>query len=292
MSVNKLATFEENRTRLFGLAYRLLGEATEADDVLQDAYLRWADSDSVDVPAAWLTKVVTNLCLTRLSSARARRERYVGPWLPEPVFTDDGRLGPLETVEQRDSVSVGLLLLLERLTPAERAAFVLREAFGYPHADIAEVLNVPEPRVRQLYRRAREHVRQSQRRFNADPQQCTEMVRRFLAAAADGDVAGLERMLAKDVVSWSDGGGEVSAARRPVMGADRVSRLLIGFASHPRATGAVIDIRMVNGAPAIVARREGTLIAVLHLEIEAGRVRAVHNVVSPTKLAFATAQQK
>ncbi|MFD9904759.1 RNA polymerase sigma-70 factor [Streptomyces sp. NPDC059063] len=290
MSEDKLVSYEESRARLFGLAYRMLGEAAEAEDVLQDAYLRWADSGPVEVPAAWLTKAVTNLCLTRLSSARARRERYVGPWLPEPVFTDDGQLGPLETVEQRDSVSVGLLVLLERLTPAERAAFVLREAFGYPHADIAEVLDVPEARVRQLYRRAREHVREPRRRFDSDPQQCAEIVHRFLAAATEGDVAGLERLLAKDVVSWSDGGGAVSAARRPVTGADRVSRLLVGFATHPRAAGAVLDVRLVNGAPAIVGRLGGELVAVLHLEIEDGQVQAVHNVVNPAKLAFAAAQ--
>ncbi|GGV40398.1 RNA polymerase sigma-70 factor [Streptomyces spectabilis] len=288
--MDRLATYEENRARLFGLAYRLLGEAAEAEDVLQDAYVRWADSGPVEVPAAWLTKVVTNLCLNRLSSARARRESYVGPWLPEPVFTDGGQLGPLETVEQRDSVSVGLLVLLERLTPAERAAFVLREAFGYPHADIAEVLDVPETRVRQLYRRAREHVQQPRRRFVADPEHRVEIVRRFLAAAAEGDVAGLEQLLAKDVVAWADGGGQVSAARRPVAGADKVARLLIGIAAHPRAAGAALDVRTVNGGPAIVAHLAGELIAVLHLEIENGLVTAVRNVVNPAKLAFASAQ--
>ncbi|MEI5098929.1 RNA polymerase sigma-70 factor [Streptomyces sp. PmtG] len=288
--MDKLATYEKNRPRMFGLAYRMLGQAAEAEDVVQDAYMRWAGSGPVDTPSAWLSKVVTNLCLNRLSSARARRESYVGPWLPEPVFTDTGQLGPLDTVEQRDSVSIGLLVLLERLTPAERAAFVLREAFGYPHADIADVLEVSEDHARQLYRRARDHVRQPRQRFTADPEHRAEMVRQFLTAATDGDVAGLERLLAKDVVVWSDGGGKVSAARRPVFGADKVARLLIGAASHPRVAGAVFDVRTVNGEPAVVAHLGGALIAVMHLEFEDGNVTAVRNLVNPAKLAFAAAQ--
>jgi RNA polymerase sigma-70 factor (ECF subfamily) len=289
--MGKLAEFTENRPRLFGLAYRMLGEAAEAEDVLQDAYLRWAGSGPVEVPAAWLTKVVTNLCLSRLGSARARREKYVGPWLPEPVFTDDGRLGPLETVEQRESLSLGVLVLLERLTPPERAAFVLREAFGYRHGEVADVLDMDEAHVRQLYRRAREHVGETRRRFTASPGHREEIVRRFLAAALDGDVAGLERLLAEDVVAWSDGGGKALAARRPVVGRSRVARLFCGLAAHPRAAGVEVSIRTVNGEPAMVVHEAGELYLIVCFEVAADRVANLHSVLNPDKLAFAAAQQ-
>jgi RNA polymerase sigma factor (sigma-70 family) len=178
MAVEKLARFEENRSRLFSLAYQMLGEAAEAEDVVQDAYLRWERSEVVGVPEAWLTKVVANLCLSRLTSARARRERYVGSWLPEPVLTASGP-GPLEIVEQRDSVSFGMLLLLERLTPPERLAFVLREAFDYSHREVAEILQVDEVHARQLYHRARAHVGTGHKRFTAEPERGRRMVERF-----------------------------------------------------------------------------------------------------------------
>jgi RNA polymerase sigma-70 factor (ECF subfamily) len=158
--------------------------------------------------------VVTNLCLDRLTSARAQRQRYVGTWLPEPVFTDGGVLGPLETVEQRESVSLGMLVLLERLTPPERAAFVLREAFGHSHREIAEILELDEAHVRQLYRRARTHVGAARKRFDATPEQRRKLLERFLAATLDGDVQELERLLANDVVAWADGGGKAPATRR------------------------------------------------------------------------------
>ncbi|MFG3259362.1 RNA polymerase sigma factor SigJ [Streptomyces sp. NPDC048172] len=296
-----LGIFEAHRARLFGLAYRLLGEAAEAEDVLQDAYLRWsaaAAQGSVEVPGAWLTKAVTNLCLTRLTSARARREQYVGPWLPEPVFTGTGGPGtgtgtggtvpgPLETAEQRDSVSMGVLVLLERLTPAERAAFVLREAFGHRHAEIADVLGISEAHSRQLHRRAREHVRRPGRRFEADPERRAEVVRRFMAAALEGDVEALERTLAEDVTAWSDGGGKVTAARHPVTGRSQVARLLAGIGTHPRGAGADVTLREVNGEPAIVVHLDGALYLVMFPEVEDGRVTAVRSVLNPEKLAHA-----
>jgi RNA polymerase sigma-70 factor (ECF subfamily) len=290
--VEKVDRFETNRPRLLGLAYRLLGEAFEAEDVVQDAYLRWRGSRDVDVPEAWLTKVVTNLCLNRLASARARRERYVGPWMPEPVFTDGGVLGPLETVEQRDSLSVGMLVILERLTPPERAAFVLREAFGHSHAEIAEILEIGEAHARQLYRRAREHVGAERRRFTATPAQSRRMLERFLAASLDGDVTGLERLLAEDVVAWADGGGEVAAARRPVVGAARVLRYLLGIGAHPRAAASETGIRMVNGEPALVIREAGELSMIAVLETANDRITTVRIMVNPHKLAFAAAQPR
>lgn len=257
-------------------------------DVVQDAYLRWARSDGVEAPVAWLTRVVTNLCLSRLTSARARREAYAGPWLPEPVFTGDGGLGALETVEQREWVSLGMLLLLERLTPPERAVFVLREAFGYGHAEIAGILDVTEEGSRQLYHRARAHVGEERRRFDTDDGQ-RRIVERFLAAAISGDLEGLHQLLAQDVVAWADGGG-TTAARRPVVGREKVRRYLLGL--HGRIEGLAVEatIEEVNGAPAIAFRVDGVLLAVLALDSVDGRVVAVRTVVNPEKLAFAAAQ--
>ncbi|NIH81457.1 RNA polymerase sigma factor SigJ [Amycolatopsis viridis] len=285
--MDPLTRFEANRPRLLGLAYRLLGEATEAEDVVQEAYLRWDAASGVEVPEAWLTKVVTNLCLNRLTSARARREVYPGPWLPEPVFTDRG---PLEIAEQRDSLSLGLLVLLERLTPPERAAFVLREAFGHSHREIGEVLDLDEAHVRQLYRRARQRVTEGRARFTATAEQRRALVEQFLAAIVAGDVAGLERLLAEDVVAWADGGGKVGTARRPVTGRNRVARYFAGLARDPRAAGAEFALRWINGEPGLAVYLGGTLFAVLVPEPGADGLAAVRTIANPDKLAFAAAQ--
>jgi RNA polymerase sigma factor (sigma-70 family) len=285
----RLEQFEASRQRLFGLAYRLLGEATEAEDVVQDAYLRWMNSHDVEVPEAWLRTVVTNLCLNRLTSARARRESYVGPWLPEPVVTGDGALGPLETVEQRESVSLGVLVLLERLTPAERAVFVLREAFGHSHREIAKALAVTEANSRQLYRRARDHVGEPRRRFAADHRDRERILGRLFAASADGDVAGLERLLAEDVVAWADGGG-VAAARRPVVGRDKVVRYLLGLGRRPEVARLRMTVAEVNGELATVHYEGDQLRAILVPEVVGGVITALRLVVNPDKLAFAARQ--
>ncbi|MEV4314563.1 RNA polymerase sigma-70 factor [Actinocrispum sp. NPDC049592] len=284
--------FEQHRARLFGVAYRLLGSAAEAEDAVQDAFLRWhdADPDDIEVPAAWLTKVVANLCLTRLTSARARRERYVGTWLPEPVLTGDGALGPLETVEQRDSVSLGMLVLLERLTPVERAVFVLREAFGHHHREIAGMLDIDEAHSRQLHSRARKHVTDVRKRFKADKAHHRRIVERFLAATLTGDLAGLEELLAEDVVSWADGGGTVTAARRPIQGRAKVARYLHGVHSRPEVAFVRAEIAEVNGAPAALLRLSGTLAAIFALEVDGDLITDICLLVNPSKLAFATAQ--
>ncbi|GAA1753859.1 RNA polymerase sigma factor SigJ [Streptomonospora arabica] len=289
----KAEVFAEQRPRLLGLAYRLLGSAAEAEDAVQDAYLRWngADPSVVRVPAAWLTKVVTNLCLNRLTSARATRERYIGPWLPEPVLTDSGALGPMETAEQRDSVSVGVLVMLERLTPPERAVFVLREAFGHTHREIAELLDVDESHSRQLLRRAREHVGTPQRRFTPDSAQQRRLLERFFAAAAEGDVPALERMLADDVTAWADGGGRVRAARNPVAGRSKVARFTAGVSTLPETTGLEIELRPVNGELGAVLRVGGELMGATWLEVGPdGRITAVRAVLHPEKLEFLAGQ--
>ncbi|MEV4490000.1 RNA polymerase sigma-70 factor [Micromonospora coxensis] len=292
MGPPELATFEEQRPRLFALAYRLLGSAVDAEDAVQDAFLRWhqADRTVVEEPAAWLARVVTNLCINRLTSTRAQRERYLGPWLPEPVLTHDGALGPLETVEQRDSVSMGVLILLERLSPQERAVFVLREAFGYRHAEIAHVVGIGEDHSRQLYRRAREHLGQQRRRFPADEGRRRRLVQRFLAATLDGDLAGLQQLLTEDVVAWADGGGETTAARRPVVGREKVLRYLLGLATRAEAARVTVEFAEVNGDCAVLLRLAGDLVLVMVPEIVEGRVGALRIVISPAKLTYAAGQ--
>ncbi len=291
MAADAAGEFQSERGRLFGLAYRLLGSAADAEDVVQDAFLRWygADRGSIAAPAAWLAKVVTNLCLNRLSSARARREHYIGPWLPEPVLTGDGTLGPMEQAQQRESVSLGLLMLLERLTPAERAVFVLREAFGYTHREIAGILDVSEANCRQLYRRARRHVADTGPRFSPGRRQWRDLVERFVAATREGDVRALEQTLAADVVAWADGGGNVTAARRPVTGRPRVARYLAGAFSQ---FGSDLDLTLaeVNGEPAVLGWAGRTLLGIAVFEISGDRITAVRTIANPDKLHFAARQ--
>ncbi|WP_328882936.1 RNA polymerase sigma-70 factor [Streptomyces sp. NBC_00299] len=283
--------FETHRPRLFGLAYRLLGSADEAEDAVQDAYLRFsgADRDVIEYPGAWLAKVVTNLCLTRLTSARARREQYVGPWLPEPVVTSDGTLGPLESAEQRDAVSMAMLVLLERLTPTERAVYVLREAFAYGHREIAEVLELTEANCRQLYRRAVQRVGEERSRFESTPERQEELVRSFLTAARDGDLGGLEKLLAADVVWSSDGGGKVSAARRPIEGRDKVFRFLAG-ATRTFLAGMHFTAVEINGSTALAAWEGDTLLTVVAFELRDGLIAHAWATVNPDKLDFVRRQ--
>ncbi|MEV0413204.1 RNA polymerase sigma-70 factor [Streptomyces sp. NPDC050448] len=279
----RIADFEEHRPRMFGIAYRMLGSAAEAEDTVQDAWLRWSsgDRDDIEHPGAWLAKAVTHLCLNRLGSARVRREEYVGPWLPEPVLTGDGALGPLESAEQRDSISMALLVLLEQLTPVERAVYVLREAFAYGHREIAGLLDLTEANCRQLYRRAAGRVAAPRPRFAPDPAQWKSLVETFLTAARDGDLARLESMLTADVQYVADGGGIVGAARRPILGRDKVARFLVG-ALRKYATGLPVSLAEVNGEPALLFG--GT--AVLQVEIENGLVCGLRSVVNPEKLEF------
>ena len=283
--------FESHRPRLFGLAYRLLGSAADAEEVVQEAFLRWfaADRAAIAVPEAWLVTVVTRLSLSTLTSARRRRETYPGPWLPEPVLSAGGALGPLDTAEQRESVSLGLLVLLEELTPPERAAFVLHEAFGHPHAEIARILDVDEATSRQHLHRAHDRLAARRGRFAVDPAAHRRMVERFLDAAFGAGTEPLEHLLADDVVSWSDGGGH-RAARRPVTGRDRVARLLRGLRARPDAAGASAAVLDVNGAPGLVFSTPDGLIAVTTAEIGEGGITALWTVVNPSKLTCVAAQ--
>lgn len=294
MESDGITEFMDHRPRLLALAYRMFGAAGDAEDVVQEVYLRWdaADRAAIANPQAWLTTVTVNLCRTALVSARARRETYVGPWLPEPVPTDRGALGPLETIEERESVSLALLTAMERLTPVERAVFVLRAAFGYPHAEIAAMLDLTEANSQQIAHRANERVRAGKPRFAVPVEQARTLIERFLLAAATGDVAGLRTLLAADVVSVADGGGQVNAARRPVVGADQVSRYLVGLTKFltPASTFSLDEI---NGELALVVRADGVLAsAVMLFELDDdGMVTAIRTVVNPDKLRFLVAAQ-
>ncbi|MFF0270259.1 RNA polymerase sigma factor SigJ [Kribbella sp. NPDC004536] len=285
--MDDVAEFVQQRPRLFAIAYRMLGEASEAEDVLQDAYLRWSGRAAVETPAAWLTTVVTNLCINRLTSARVRRERYVGPWLPEPVATGND---PQEAVELKDTVSLGFLVLLEKLTPPERAVFVLREAFGYTHRDSADVLGVDEAHARQLYHRALARIGNARRRFEARPADGTKLVEGFIAATVDGDVKGLEAILTEDAAIWADGGGKAIAAREPIFGRANAAHYLAGLAAGPRASTARLSVAEVNNAPAVLVHEFGELTAVLVPELRGTTITTIRAILNPDKLAYLRSQ--
>ena len=330
MTGDVAGVFDAQRGRLFGLAYRLLGSAVDAEDVLQDAFLRWdaADRDAIAEPAAWLTRVVTNLCLTELTSARQRRERSTGVWLPEPVITGTGNsagsgipvataagrdLGPLETAAQRESLSMALLLLCEQLTAPERAVFILHEAFGYRYGEIAGIVGRSEAACRQLGHRAsaRVHPESRHARFTpGDPAEAArwrELTSQFLAAAAVGDVAGLERLLADEVVSWGDGGGKVPAGMRPVYGRAKVARLFAALGpalageltpALAHALGAIardgvrVSEAEVNGSPGMLMWAGGELFAAVVPVIDDGKITALYTIAAPDKLDVAGRQAR
>ena len=280
MTTGALDDFQAHRGRLFGIAYRMLGSATEAEDVLQDAWLRWSKvTDEVRDTAAYLATIVTRLSLTALDSARARRETYIGPWLPEPVDTS---ADPLLGAERREALSLAVLLLLERLTPAERAAYVLHEAFDYPFAQIAEVIETSPANARQLATRARAHL-DRERGAVVSAEQRDRLLAAITVAAQSGDLASLEGLLAADVVSLSDGGGVVSAARNPVVGRNNVARLVLGLLEK-YYEGTTSLLLPVNGEPTIVVVRDGLPLVVWQFDIGPDGVRSMFAVLNPDKL--------
>jgi RNA polymerase sigma-70 factor, ECF subfamily len=249
---------EALRRHGFGVAYRMLGSVSEAEDVAQEALLRLTRQEGpIDEPAAWMTTVVTRLSINVLRSARARRESYVGPWLPEPLLEDPAP-GPAGRAELADSLSLALLALLERLTPVERAAYLLREVFGYKYAEIARIIEQTEVNSRQLVTRARKHVEAGRPRFDADEAARDALLERFLAAAEEGDLEALEEMLAEDAVLYADGGGKALAAQEPLFGAALIARFMAGVAQVRRALGD-FETRLVrvNGQPGRLLRGPG-----------------------------------
>lgn len=296
VGVHEVEVFENSRARLEAIAYRLLGSASDAEDAVQDTFLRWQDADRarIETPEAWLTKVLTNLCLNRLTSARARRETYVGQWLPEPVFAGDRMLGPSDTAEQRESVSIAVLTLMERLTAKERVVYVLREAFGYPHAEIAEVLDLTEANCQQIHRRAKQHLAADRRRVEVDAAAARKIVEEFLAAALSGRTDALVKLLADDAVSVGDGGGAVFSVPRPITGALRVARFLRTLFTPSEAKWEMVGGRpdlyaaVANGVPALVMVVGDRVAGVFTLDVTDEGVAAVHAQANPAKLARAT----
>jgi RNA polymerase sigma-70 factor (ECF subfamily) len=278
------AVFADVRPRLFGIAYRMLGSATDAEDLVQDVWLRWQTYDRATVtnPAAFLATTTTRLAINVLQSARVRRETYVGPWLPEPVDTSaDPYLG----AERGEVLGFAVLLLLERLTPNERAAYVLREAFDYPYRQVADILQLSEPAVRQLVSRARKHVA-TERHAPVTAAEQQELLTTFVAAARSGDLAALERLLAADVISYSDGGGVVRASRFPVVGALRVAKYHRAFASRFWA-GVDVAWTNTNGQASALLSRGGEMFAVLTVNASAQRIDQVLWMMNPAKIAAA-----
>lgn len=281
MTTGTLQHFEAARPRLFGIAYRMLGTATEAEDILQDAWLRWqAVTDDVDNPTAYLATITTRLALTSLDSARHRRETYIGPWLPEPVDTS---ADPLLGAERAEALSLGVLLLLERLSGAERAAYVLREAFAYSFRDIAEVLEVSEANARQLASRARSRIDEARSRPVSDAER-DRLLAAFIAAAQSGDVAGLELVLVADARTLSDGGGVVRAARKPILGRERVAQFLLGVLEKLASDMVPMPVS-ANGELAFLGLRDGVPAALWTVDIGADGVSSVYIVLNPGKLS-------
>ncbi|MFJ2737704.1 MULTISPECIES: RNA polymerase sigma-70 factor [unclassified Streptomyces] len=284
--------FEEHRPVLMEVAYRMLGRVADAEDVLQEAWLRWsaADRSAVREPRGYLVRVTTRLAIDRLRRIKASGESYVGPWLPEPLVTDLAQTVP--DAEERavlaDSVSLAVLVVLETLSPLERAVFVLREAFGYPYAEIAALLDRGEPAVRQLAGRARRHVGERRPRYEADPDQRRDLTERFLAAAADGDLEGLMSLLAPDARLVGDSGGKARAPLRVLESADKVGRFLVGVA-HEGITDPSVRFLEINGGPAVLMLSGGKPDSVFQLDVGDGRVQVVYIVRNPDKLRSLTA---
>jgi RNA polymerase sigma-70 factor (TIGR02957 family) len=286
--------YEELRPRAFGIAYRMLGSVSDAEDVVQEGMLRLyraiQDGEQVDHPAAYLSTVVTRLAIDELRSARARRETYVGEWLPEPLVTSDED-DPARHAETADSLSLAFLVVLETLSPEQRAVFLLRDVFDYPYDRVAEIVGKSESAVRQLAVRARRHVEERRPRYESSRDQREDLARRFLAAAQEGDVGGLESLLAEDVVLHGDGGGKAPALARPVHGARRVARTFAAWVKASAKIG-VTDVRMVevNGQPGLlISGDDGRPISCMAFDIAEGRIQSINSVVNPDKLRHLTA---
>ena len=286
--------FESLRPYLFSIAYRMLASASEAEDVVQDAWLRAAAAPAdLESARAWLKTVVTRLCLDRLKSARARREEYVGPWLPEPVPT-----GALESAEdaaaRHESITMAFLVLLETLTPAERAAFLLREVFDGDYAEVAQVLDTSQDAARQLVHRAKQRIAEGRPRFDVSPERQREIVGRFFETIQTGDVERLQQFLSADVRFTSDGGGKVPTARKPLFGAEAVSKLMTGFWRIGAAAPGDwrVQLSSINGEPALVTYYKEKLDTVFVCSTDADRITEIHAIRNPDKLSWLAAHQR
>jgi RNA polymerase sigma-70 factor (ECF subfamily) len=281
--VSDVDEFVAERPRLVGIAYRMLGSVADAEDVVSEAYLRWQDRGEREVTSSpsYLTTIVVRLCIDELRSARVRRESYVGPWLPEPlVVTDDP---PAAAAELADSLSQAFLVVLEELAPVERAAFLLHEVFGYGYGELSGILDRGEPACRQLVSRARRRVGERRHRFDADRKAGEALAEQFLAACATGDLDGLMSLMSEDAVLWTDGGGVVKAARRPIHGPRKIARFLVAVASE-FAAETETRAATINGRPGFLFFEAGAATATLSFDIVDGRVVGIASVLNPAKL--------
>lgn len=276
----RIASFERERMRLKRLAYRMLGSLSEADDVVQDAWIRWAGvQEGVDVPGAYLTRIVTRLCLDRLKSARARRETYIGPWLPEPLLNT---ADPYDDIA--DDVTVTLMLALERLSPLERAAFLLHDVFDVPLTDVAKTLDRDPAAVRQLASRARKNVRNERVRYRVDASEADSIARAFFIAARDGDIMALTHLLADDVEIHTDGGGKVTAFRNIVRGITNLLKLFANVRRKNLPPQTLVQTALIDGMPGYISRYPDGSLGTTALDVATGRIRAIYVVRNPDKL--------
>ncbi|MDZ4766430.1 MAG: RNA polymerase sigma-70 factor [Chloroflexota bacterium] len=270
--------FEQHRGQLFGIAYRMVGSAMEAEDIVQDAYLRIRTANDVRAPSAYLRKTVVRLCLDHLKSAAAQRETYIGAWLPEPLPTPDDLHGV-----ELESISMAFLTLLETLSPVERAVFLLREVFDYEYDEIADIIGREAAACRQILHRAKTHIAAHRPRFQPDAAAHQTMLLKFVTAMTTGDLNGLTSLLAADAVSYSDGGGKAQAATRPIVGADAIARFFVGIGKRVTSDYAG-ELRTLNGQPAVVVRQNGVAFWVLILDLDGDKIGTVRVVVNPDKL--------
>jgi len=279
-----LEVFAEQRPMLFGIAYRMLGSVADAEDILQDAWLKWSsvDVDSLEQPRAYLARTVTNLSINRLRSASAQRESYAGPWLPEPLVTEDAG----SQAEQSEALSLAMLVVLEALSPLERAVFILNDVFGFSLAEIARLLDRSEPGVRQIAHRARSHVQARRPRYSAPAEVRRRVTEQFMATCLGGDLNQMMELLAPEVTAWTDGGGKIRAALRPLYGADHVARWILGVVlRHPLPDPAIHPV-LVNGEPGLLVTSAGApdYVAALDLDHD-NRIAAIRLIRNPDKLA-------
>lgn len=286
-SMDQSATevFEEHRSLLFGIAYRMLGEVAEAEDLVQETFLRWQREarSQVQSAKAYLTTIITRLCIDHLRSARHRREQYVGMWLPEPLVAPEA--DPARAAQMADSVTNAFLLLLETLSPVERAVFLLREVFGYDYEEVGQYVGKSEANCRQMVSRAREHLTARRPRFDVNPERAGELIEQFQRACANGDTQGLLGLLTEDAAIYADGGGKVSAAGKPVLGAAKVAKFLVGV-YRLAPVGLPVQMRhcTINAEPGVLVFVGGKLEQAMTFEMENGRVHAIYVVRNPEKL--------
>jgi RNA polymerase sigma-70 factor, ECF subfamily len=282
----RLATFDQHRSLLFSVAYRMLGTVADAEDMLQETFIRWQQAAEEDIqsPRAFLVTIVSRLCINHLQSARVRREEYVGQWLPEPIVTDPAN-DPLNIIRVDESLSMAFLVLMERLTPVERAVFLLREVFEYEYAEVAAILGQSEVNCRQILRRSRQHINALRPRFKVSAQKKSELLERFLRATASGEVHQLIAVLADDAVLHSDGGGKAVAVPNLVHGSDAVARAILRGMSKLVPRNLVRRMAQINGNPGVITYLEGRPFSVFTIDGTAEQIRAIYIVTNPEKLS-------